>query len=153
MYHSPVGDTVILGPADGAMTLADSDRDLLCIAGGTGLAPIKAIVEQAISEAVAGRQRKITLYVGARQNFDLYDLQDLQLLESAYAGLRVIPVLSDQPGYSGLSGLLPDVVYEHESESLADCEAYICGPAGMVSRTAALLAGHIPPGQLHHDPF
>ena len=54
--------------------------------------------------------RKITLFVGARQHFDLYDLEDLQLLESACPALRVIPVLSDEPGYSGLAGMLPDVV-------------------------------------------
>ena len=92
------------------MTLADSDRDLLCVAGGTGLAPIKAIIEQALAMPSADRPRKMTLFVGARQRFDLYDLDDLQLLESACPALRVIPVLSDEPGYSGLTGMLPDVV-------------------------------------------
>jgi NAD(P)H-flavin reductase/hemoglobin-like flavoprotein len=153
VHHSAVGDMLILGPADGGMTLTESDRDLLCVAGGTGLAPIKALVEQAISEGTAGRPRKITVFYGARQHFDLYDLQDLQLLESAYPALRVIPVLSDDPGFGGLTGLLPDVVHAHGSSMFRNCEAYICGPPSMVSRTAAVLAGSIPPGQLHHDPL
>jgi NAD(P)H-flavin reductase/hemoglobin-like flavoprotein len=153
VHHSAAGDTLILGGAAGGMTLAGSDRDVLCVAGGTGLAPIKAIVEQAISEAAGGRARKITLFYGARQHFDLYDLPDLQLLESAYPALRVVPVLSDEPGGSGLTGLLPDVVHAHGSSIFRDCEAYICGPPGMVGRTAALLAASIPAGQIHHDPF
>ena len=151
VHHSVTGDCVLLGAAAGAMTLAESDRDLLCVAGGTGLAPIKALIEQALALPSAGRLRKITLFVGARQHFDLYDLEDLQLLESACPALRVIPVLSDEPGYNGLSGLLPDVVGGH---GLFDnTEAYICGPDDMVAMTAALLAASIPAGQIHHDPL
>jgi NAD(P)H-flavin reductase/hemoglobin-like flavoprotein len=160
VYHSTVGDSVLLGRASGTMTLADSDRDLLCVAGGTGLAPIKAIVEQAITES-AERPRRITLFVGARQYFDLYDLEDLQLLESAYPALRVIPVLSDEhpaagsgPNHLGsgeLAGTLPDVLLAHDASMFANHEAYICGPAAMVSKTAAVLAASIPPAQIHHD--
>lgn len=153
VHHSAVGDTLILGAADGGMTLADSDRDLVCVAGGTGLAPIKAIIEQAITESAAGRPRKITLFFGARQHFDLYDLQDLQLLEAAYPALRVIPVLSDEPGFGGLTGTLPDVMQAHGGSMFRNCEAYICGPPAMVGRTAAVLAASIPPGQIHHDPL
>src|SRR5215469_15746637 len=108
VYHSVVGDCVLLGAAAGTMTLADTDRDLLCVAGGTGLAPIKAIIEQALAAqsrvapslaapslaapslaapslaapSLAAESdespRKITLFFGARQHFDLYDLDDLQ---------------------------------------------------------------------------
>ncbi len=151
VYHSDIGDSVLLGAAEGTMTLADTDRDLLCVAGGTGLAPIKAIIEQALADGQSRRGKKITLFVGARQRFDLYDLEDLQLLESACPHLRVIPVLSDEPGWGGLTGLLPDVVGGHGL--FENTEAYVCGPAAMVSRTVALLSASIPAGQLHHDPL
>ena len=151
VHHSVTGDCVLLGAAGGTMTLADSDRDLLCVAGGTGLAPIKAIIEQALAAPSAGSPRKITLFVGARQHFDLYDLDDLQLLESACPALRVLPVLSDEPGYNGLAGMLPDVVGGHGL--FENTEAYICGPPAMVRMTAALLAASVPPGQIHHDPL
>ncbi len=152
VYHSVVGDTVLLGAAAGEMSLPDNDRDLLCVAGGTGLAPIKAIIEQAIAAAPAGRPRKITLFVGARQHFDLYDLEDLQLLESAYPLLRVIPVLSDEPGFGGLTGTLPDVVHGHGDSVFSGAEAYVCGPAQMVRRAMALLSASVPASQLHYDP-
>ncbi len=153
VYHCAAGDTVLLGPADGSMTLTDSGRDLLCVAGGTGLAPIKALIEQVISDAGARPSRKITLFFGARQQFDLYDLQDLQLLESAYAGLRVIPVLSDEPGFGGLKGTLPEILHAHGTGVFGNAEAFICGPAPMVRQTAALLSAAIPPGRIHHDPL
>jgi len=60
-------------------------------------------------------------------------------------------VLSDEPGYNGLSGLLPDVVSGHGL--FENTDAYICGPPAMVTMTAALLAASLPPGQIHHDPI
>jgi NAD(P)H-flavin reductase/hemoglobin-like flavoprotein len=152
VHHSSVGDSVLLGAAEGAMTLTSSDRDLLCLAGGTGLAPIKAIIEQAITtDNAAAHPRKITLFFGARQHFDLYDLEDLQLLEAASPSLRVIPVLSEQPGYAGLTGTLPDAVSARGP--FENTEAYICGPPAMVRQTAAVLAGSIPAGHIRHDPI
>jgi NAD(P)H-flavin reductase/hemoglobin-like flavoprotein len=151
VHHSDVGDCVLLGAAEGTMTLAESSRDLLCVAGGTGLAPIKAIIEQAIAtDTTATRPRAITLFVGARQHFDLYDLEDLQLLEAACPALRVIPVLSEQPRYPGLTGMLPDVV---KAQGVAgETEAYVCGPPAMVRQAKALLAASLPPSQIHCDP-
>ncbi|MGB6454857.1 MAG: globin domain-containing protein [Streptosporangiaceae bacterium] len=151
VHHSDVGDCVLLGAAEGAMTLTSADRDLLCLAGGTGLAPIKAIVEQAIAaDKVARRPRKITLFVGARQHFDLYDLEDLQLLEAACPSLRVIPVLSEQPDYAGLTGTLPDAIGAGGQSENTD--AYVCGPPAMVRQAAAVLASSIPASQIHYDP-
>jgi NAD(P)H-flavin reductase/hemoglobin-like flavoprotein len=152
VHHSSVGDCVLLGAAEGAMTLTSSDRDLLCLAGGTGLAPIKAIIEQAITtDNAALRPRNITLFFGARQHFDLYDLDDLQLLEAACPSLQVIPVLSEQPGYTGLTGTLPDAVSARGP--FENTDAYICGPPAMVRQTAAVLAGSIRDGDIRHDPI
>ena len=151
VHHSDVGDCVLLGAAEGAMTLTSSDRDLLCLAGGTGLAPIKAIIEHAITaDKAARRARKITLFVGARQHFDLYDLEDLQLLEAACTSLRVIPVLSEQPGYAGLTGTLSEAV--GAPTLFENTEAYVCGPPAMVRQTTAMLAGAIPPAHIRSDP-
>jgi NAD(P)H-flavin reductase/hemoglobin-like flavoprotein len=167
VYRSDIGESVLLGAPRGDMTLAPGDRDLLCVAGGTGLAPLKAIIEQAFttlpprlgpsapwpsgSRPSSRSLRNITLFVGARQHFDLYDIEDLQLLELACPGLRVIPVLSEEPDYRGKTGLLPDVVRAHGL--FENTEAYICGPAAMVRQTAAMLAAEIPASRIHHDPL
>ena len=67
VYRTEPGDEVILGPALGTMTLpAAADRDLLCVAGGTGLSPVKAITEQVIKESGDRLRRRVYLYYGAR---------------------------------------------------------------------------------------
>jgi Oxidoreductase FAD-binding domain/Oxidoreductase NAD-binding domain len=89
VHHVRPGDALLLGPPRGEMTISeDCDRDLLCIAGGTGLAPINAIIEGVIRAAGQARQRKIALYVGARKAGDLYDMRDLETLAVSYPSPR-----------------------------------------------------------------
>ena len=66
VQHTAPGDEVVLGPALGTMTLRSAaSRDLICVAGGTGLSPIKAIVEQAVRDWTIS-PRQIFLFCGAR---------------------------------------------------------------------------------------
>jgi NAD(P)H-flavin reductase/hemoglobin-like flavoprotein len=117
VHETCAGDTVVLGPARGTMIVDDrSSRDILCVAGGTGLAPIKAIIEGLTDTTVPRPARSISLFLGARHRRDLYDLPDLRRLESACSSLRVIPALSDEPGFAGLRGMLPEVVRQHGVE-------------------------------------
>ena len=145
------GDVLVLGPARGDMLMPkDPERDLVCIAGGTGLAPVKALTEAVIKAARHGRRRAVTLYAGARTSQDLYDLDDLETLRLAYPSLTVIPVAEHQlEEFEGRVGRLPDVAGAHPS--FRDCEVYIAGPAAMVSATARALAKRVPANRLHHD--
>jgi len=145
------GDTLLLGQACGDMTApADHDRDLLCIAGGTGLAPLKAIIEEAISARRPGRRRKITLFFGARTEEDLYDLADLRVLEWIDPSLTVIPVVSQQPRFDGIKGMLPEVAARYAN--CAGAEVFISGPDRMVAKTVRLLASRSQAGHIRHDP-
>jgi NAD(P)H-flavin reductase/hemoglobin-like flavoprotein len=151
VHNTGLGDTVLLGQARGEMTAsADPGRDLLCVAGGTGLAPLKAIIEAVIAADRPGRRRKITLFFGARTEEALYDLADLRVLEWIYPKLTVIPVVSDQPGYDGIKGMLPEIAARHASPDNADI--LISGPDRMVARTVTLLSSRVQPGQIRHDP-
>ncbi|HEX3922471.1 MAG TPA: globin domain-containing protein [Streptosporangiaceae bacterium] len=152
VHNTRLGDTVLLGPACGEMTLAaDQGRDLLCVAGGTGLAPLKAIIEDVINASKhGGRRRTITLFFGAQDEEDLYDLPDLRVLEWIYPALTVVPVVSGQPDFDGITGMVPDAVAQYAS--CENAEIFVCGPDGMVRRTIELLADRVPPGQIRHDP-
>lgn len=144
-----VGDSLLLGAPAGTMRVPDGGRGIVCLAGGTGLAPLKAIVEQTLQHP-AGRPKKITLFVGARHRKDLYDLPCLRALESAHPRLRVIPVLSEEPDFDGLTGLLPEVV---RGCGLFDRdEIYICGPDAMVRSAELLFSGYAAADHIHHDP-
>ncbi len=148
--HCVTGDTVLLGAARGGMRVpADPVAGLVCVAGGTGLAPLKAITEAVVGAARQGRRRAITLYVGGRRSRDLYDLRDLETLRLAYPSLTVIPVVERELGFDGRVGRLPDVVGTHAS--FRDCDVYIAGPVAMISATVRALARRIPADRLHHD--
>jgi NAD(P)H-flavin reductase/hemoglobin-like flavoprotein len=151
VHRTKPGDEVILGPPLGTMTLqAAEDRDLLCVAGGTGLSPIKAITEQVIKESRGGSGRRVYLYYGARCREELYDLRDLWRLVDAYEGLQLTLVTSDDPAYHGMQGNVGRVAARYLPHD--NCEAYVAGPAGMVRETLRVLdrAG-IPPERMHYD--
>ena len=136
--HTTPGTELTLGPPLGTMTLEHAaDRDLLCVAGGTGLAPVKAIIEQAIRES-ATTPRRIYLYYGARRRQELYDLPDLWRLEDAYHGFQLIPVTSDDPAFDGMQGNVGRVAARYMPHT--DCEAYVAGPAEMVRETIRVLS-------------
>ncbi len=150
VHHVRVGDTLLLGAAAGAMTLdPDSDRDLLCLAGGTGLAPVKAIVEEITGGAAASRRREIVLYHGARRESDLYDLASLRHLELNYPWLQVIPVVSEEAAPDAIFGSVPDVV---GLSSWRNRDIYVAGPDDMIARTVSELKNRgAPPERIHYD--
>jgi NAD(P)H-flavin reductase len=150
VQQTQAGDTLVLGPARGEMAASSgSQRDLLCLAGGTGLAPIKAIIEELAGTTPGGPSCSIELFVGARQAADLYDLPDLRRLEAANPGLRVITAVPEGPGAADVRGSLPDAV--RRCARLQDREVYVCGPRGMVRSTLRLLAHRIPSRRIHYD--
>ncbi|WP_248958552.1 globin domain-containing protein [Sphaerisporangium perillae] len=148
--HTRIGDTVLLGPPVGTMAppAQDSTRDILCVAGGTGLAPLKAIIEHVMA---SGHRPNIHLLYGARTAAELYDLDDLIRMEATYPWLRVLTAVSGQPAYDGMRGLLPDVV--RRFHSWADHEVYVCGPSPMVAETVRRLQHDgVPLARIHRDP-
>jgi NAD(P)H-flavin reductase/hemoglobin-like flavoprotein len=144
--HSGTGDTLTLAAARGDLRVpADIDRDVVCVAGGTGLAPIKSIVEAIVMQTKQGKRRSVTLYLGARCDDDLYDMRDLATLRLAYPALELVKVVDEQ------DGTLPEAVAKHES--FRNTEVYAAGPAGLVSATVRALGHRVPSDRFHHDPL
>jgi NAD(P)H-flavin reductase len=108
-------------------------------------------VISAAGQARQARPRKIALYVGARNAGDLYDMRDLALLEVSYPLLTVVPVVADDPGWQGLTGLLPDAVRQHAA--CENREVFISGPAAMVTEAVRMLSRRISRQHIHHDPL
>jgi NAD(P)H-flavin reductase len=104
VHRTPPGDELVLDPTLGTMTLdLAGGRDLPCVAGGTGLSPIKPIIEEAIRQSTAC-PRQIHLFSGTRTREELYDLPDLWHLADAYQGFQLTPVTSDDPAFDGMQG-------------------------------------------------
>jgi NAD(P)H-flavin reductase/hemoglobin-like flavoprotein len=151
VHHARAGDTVLVGRARGAMTPdVISSRAVVCVAGGTGLAPVKALLEALARRAGPAAPASIRLLVGARWADDLYDLPDLERLAGCCPFLEVLPVVSDEPGYRGLRGALPEVTARHLAPETGD--VFISGPPAMVTATAAVIAERAPGARIHFDP-
>jgi NAD(P)H-flavin reductase len=145
-----VGDVLRLGPPVGHIALdTDSDRDLLLVAGGMGLAPLKAIIDQIARE---GPPRRVDLFVGARTEEQLYDGADLERLEHEHSWLTVVPAVSDDKDSSLEHGDIGDVVMRQGP--WLSREAYVAGPAAMVEDTVSRLLHHgLPPARIHSEVF
>jgi NAD(P)H-flavin reductase/hemoglobin-like flavoprotein len=139
---SPVGHRLTLDPA--------SQRDLLLLAGGTGVAPMKALLQQLEGER---SRRRGHLYWGARYHRDLYDLPALRTLAER-SGVRLVPCLSlERSGTSSFpQGSAVEVALRQGD--WADHEVYICGSPGMVRGTvAAVRQAGLPPLLVHVEEF
>jgi NAD(P)H-flavin reductase/hemoglobin-like flavoprotein len=131
------GTELRLGPPVGVLTLDQpiSGRDLLLVGGSTGLAPLKAILDQVTA---LPQPPGVHLFFGARTADGLYDLDSLAKMAAQYSWLTITPAVSADPKFTGETGSLPDVVARHGDWSGHD--AYLAGPTTLVRDTAARLA-------------
>lgn len=115
-------------------------RPALCIAGGTGLAPILSALDAAFA---AGDARPIRLLYGARAQDELYCQDVIRGWSRAHPTFTFTPVLSDEPAGSGWAGRR-GLVTRALAEDLGDVfglEAYVCGPPAMIDAAVDVLEG------------
>ncbi|WP_422650520.1 2Fe-2S iron-sulfur cluster binding domain-containing protein [Cupriavidus sp. H18C1] len=132
-----VGDTVrVSGPLGTSYLRMRNDDPILCIAGGTGLAPVLAIVRGAIA---AGLSNPIHLYFGIRSPRDAYGLDWLNELAQRHPRLRIDVVSTEMGSDRDLrTGLVTEAV-AHDYADLNGWRAYLCGAPPMVEAATVLL--------------
>lgn len=141
----------IEGPLGTFVPREDSERPLLFVAGGTGFAPVKALIEHFLH---LGTRRPISLYWGARVADDLYLRGLPERWSRDVAGFRYVPVLSDAAGANGYrGGFVHEAVLEDQPD-LAGFDLYMSGPPTMIDagRRAFVQAG-LPEERLYYDSF
>lgn len=174
-----IGDAVrVSGPMGSAYLRVKHSGPMVCVAGGTGLAPVLSILRGAISK---GMQNRIELYFGVRSARDIYGLQSLAVLEHQHPQLRVHIVIasgqirghtsdnvtdhirdhmrdhekgqvaSQVAGYR--SGLVTEAIAEDFS-TLDGFRAYLCGAPPMVEAASLLVRQlGVLPEQIYADAF
>jgi CDP-4-dehydro-6-deoxyglucose reductase len=126
-----VGDTLDFEGPLGRFTLHAGTRPMLMVAGATGFAPIKSILEDAFHRGV---QRPMQLYWGVSNVDDLYMLDLAEGWAREHPNFRIVPVLSDPDAaevWHGRTGLVHQVMLEDHAD-LRGYEAYVCGSVKMV---------------------
>jgi len=147
------------GPYGTAFLQADRPRDIVCIAGGSGLAPMLSIVRGALNEpALAGRT--IHLFYGGREPRDIVDPIALGLPARPGDLVRFFPVISEgktdaAAQWSGARGFVHEMVEQHFGGGYGDYEYYLAGPPPMVEavRRMLVLGKSVPVDQIHYDRF
>ncbi|MFD5316513.1 globin domain-containing protein [Streptomyces sp. NPDC127098] len=147
VHRARRGDVIKLGPPAGSMTVDHtSSRGLLCVGGSTGIAPIKALVEDVAQHGV---RREVEVFFGAQRDADLYDLDSFLELERRLPWLSVRPVVA-QYATRGFAGQLPEAVKEFGP--WGDFDGYLSGPPQMIRKSVdALVSAGIPADRIRHD--
>jgi propane monooxygenase reductase subunit len=159
-----VGHTLHVAGPYGSFTLREkSDRKIVCIGGGAGMAPILCLLRHL---AAQDSRREVVFYYGARTARDLFHLEELAGLTARLPNFTFVPALSDPSAAEDASveelaargqlselGLITEVVDRREAE-LADSDCYLCGPPPMVDAALALLESRgVPHEQVFYDKF
>jgi toluene monooxygenase electron transfer component len=155
----PVGsDIAIDGPYGLAYLRSGSPRDLVLIAGGSGLAPVLSLARGAVADAaLAGRN--IHVFYGARTRRDLCGEQDLKTLPGYGTRLTFTPVLSEPQAdsidpWTGATGFVHEEARRFIGERWADYEYYFAGPPPMAQAVQQMLIEkRVPYPQVHFDSF
>jgi NAD(P)H-flavin reductase/hemoglobin-like flavoprotein len=136
---APVGNQLTLTPG--------ARRDIVMLAGGTGLAPMKALVGQLES---AGGNRRVHLFWGTHFHRELYDLPAMHRLAERLDWVRLVPCVSHERtvGTQVETGAAVDVALRHGP--WPDHEVYICGSPEMVRATLDTVRQAGTPSQLVH---
>jgi CDP-4-dehydro-6-deoxyglucose reductase, E3 len=148
-----VGDELRFEGPLGDFTLRDSAHPILFVAGATGFAPIKSIVEDAWARGVA---RPMWLYWGVRKRADLYAFELAMRWQAEHAQFRFIPVPSDADpadAWAGRTGLVHEAMLA-DFPDLRAHEVYVCGSVKMVEAAVpAFLAQGVGEGFCFTDAF
>jgi Na+-transporting NADH:ubiquinone oxidoreductase subunit F len=133
------GDPVrFTGPFGDFYLREDSDREIIAIGGGSGMAPMRSII---LHLAEQGMPRKITLFFGARQRRDLFYVDQFRELERRFPNFRYIPALSEpkpEDNWPGEIGFITQTVQTHIRPGPGR-EAVLCGPPPMIDAAMRVL--------------
>lgn len=146
------GERVRLHGPFGTSWLREGHRGpIYALAGGSGLAPVKSIVERALA---GGRAQDIFLYFGVRDERDLYLDDHFRSLAAVQPNLHFVPVLSHPAAPTvHRTGLLHEALAADIAD-LDGCKAYIAGPPAMVEATRRLVTARgIRAEDVHADAF
>lgn len=137
------GDTVAISGPYKTFGATGSDREMIFIGGGVGMAPLRSIIIDQLGRVAA--QRKMSFWYGARSKIDLFHIDELERLASDHKNFSWTVALSDpapEDDWTGAIGFIHNVVYRDYLKAHPAperCEYYLCGPPLMIRAVLAML--------------
>lgn len=143
LFSIKPGDTVAVSGPYGHFGAAQTEREMVVIGGGVGMAPLRAIIFDQLERRQT--RRKISFWYGARSRRDLFYEEEFDRLAAQHSNFTWTAALSDpkpDDAWQGPTGFIHGVVYEHYLKSHPepeDCEYYLCGPPMMIRAVLGML--------------
>lgn len=158
MWNLRVGDRLkIIGPL-GDFHACDSNREMIIIGGGAGMAPLRSIIRSELLHK--NSSRRIQFWYGARSKQDLFYVEEFDELQKNFSNFSWQAVLSDagrSDNWQGATGFVHLTVRDQHLRHAQDpalFEYYVCGPPLMLAATRAMLADFgVPENQVLFDDF
>lgn len=148
------GQVVNFNGPRGNFYLRNTERPILFIAGGSGMAPVRSILKTMHHNKI---DRKAIFFFGALSHTDLYYLDEMERLQKELSDFHFIPALSNEPpesSWQGERGLIPEVAQRYLTEDVSDYEAYLCGKPAMINSCISILKiKSIPSERTYFDLF
>ncbi len=145
LFSLKPGDRVMVSGPYGEFLIRDSDREMVYIGGGAGMAPLRSHLGDLFYNRKT--QRRISFWYGARSRKELFYDEEFRRLACEFSNFRYETALSAplaEDNWTGASGLIHQVVYDRYLQSHAEpeaCEYYLCGPTAMIDAVMAMLDG------------
>lgn len=145
------GTPVLIDGPHGIFTASNARSEkVLMIAGGIGITPVRSVAEEMVS---AGRD--IVLIYGNRNSKSIVFRKELDELAAKAAGrIKVVHVMSDEPGWQGEKGRIDRERIQRLVPDLADRDVFLCGPPVMMDSIRAILISlNVPSSRIHYERF
>lgn len=147
------GDILTLTGPYGEFYLRNTDADIVCVAGGSGMAPIKSLLHQIEEQKI---ERKVTYIFGAQGRRDLFLLERMKEFEKNIPTFRFVPALSNaspEDNWDGETGKVTEVLAKYLSDG-TNTEAYLCGSPGMINAVIEVLKSKgVKEENIYYDKF
>lgn len=157
LFSLKAGDRLVVRGPYGSFNATDNDCEMVLIAGGAGIAPVRSII---LDQLARGTGRKISLWFGARNRQDLCYYDEFQALAGDHDNFSVHAVLSQPQAsdqWQGETGFVHAVAHDRylkDHPAARDAEYYLCGPPVMASAVLQMLDSlGVDPGHIYVDDF
>ena len=156
--HLKEGDSMqLIGPF-GEFQRSETNAIMICVAGGSGMAPFKSILHDLVDKEITDRE--VWYFFGARTTKDMFYLEEMKALEEKLPNFHFVPALSEpreEDHWTGDSGLITDVLDRYIKEKIGpekEMEGYLCGSPGMINAcNNVMTANGIPLEKIYYDKF
>lgn len=143
LFGLAAGDRVGLRGTFGNFRVQDTDREMIFIGGGVGMAPLRSMIFDELERK--GTKRKISYWYGARSRSDLFYDEEFADLAARHSNFRWTVALSEpapEDQWTGSQGFIHSIVrqtYLDNHPAPDECEYYLCGPPMMIRSVRVML--------------